>query len=152
MGFDTWGSTRPPRPPKPTTDAAVVADLAKRQRADDRRLPGASNAGRAQDFGSYAVDSTYITNDPATSWTIPTSHARYAVVASVQIAAASGDTYDGDLYDGVRTSSGQATGRVSGDTGFTCHLLTTGGSTVSMTVEGPDDVSAVVLFSCYPTT
>lgn len=154
MGFDTWGPDRKPRPPKPSTANTVTADLAKRQRADDRRIPGAGTNSRAKDFGTFAVDSTLVLDGSgygSSTWTLPTAHKRYAVVASAQILANDGDECYGDLGDGVRTQSAYAIGRSGGtETGFTCHMVTTGGNTVTLNVISTASAAVTVQFSCYP--
>ena len=154
MGWDDWGSVRKPRPPKPKTAGDVTADLAKRQRADDRRLPGAGTNSRAKDFGTFAFDSTLVLDGSgygSSSWTLPTSHARYGVVASIGIGANDGDECYGDLGDGTNNQPGYAIGRSGGTfAGFTCHLISTGGATVTLDVNATAAANTYVQFSCYP--
>ena len=157
MGFDTWGPDRKPRPPKPSTANTVTADLAKRQRADDRRIPGAGTNSRAKDFGTYAIDSTLVLDGSGygeSTWTLPTSHARYGLVASALIGAADGDECFGDLSDGGSGSSsaaGYAIGRSGGsEAGFTCHIITTGGAGVVFGIISTPAANVTVQFSCYP--
>jgi len=157
MGFDTWGPDRKPRPPKPSTANTVTADLAKRQRADDRRIPGARTNSRAQDFGTFAVESTLVLDGSgygSSTWTLPTAHKRYGVVASALIGAADGDECFGDLTDsgsGSSSAAAYAIGRSGGsDTGFTCHIISPGGVTVTFAIISTPDAAVTIQFSCYP--
>lgn len=155
MGFDDWGPTRKPRPVKPKSPEQTTADLDRRQRADDRRMPGAGTNSRAKDFGTFAIDSALVLDGSgygSSTWTLPTSHARYGVVASAEIGAADGDECFGDLSNGETTGAhGYAVGRSGGSaTGFTCHLITTGGDTVTFALIATPAADVVVQFSCYP--
>lgn len=42
MGFDGYGPSQVPRPPKGTTQEGFLADIARRQRIDDRRMDDAA--------------------------------------------------------------------------------------------------------------
>lgn len=154
MGFDEFGSVRKPKPPKRPSTEGTLGDLEKRQRADDRRMVGAGASSRAKDFGTYGIDATLVLDGSgygSSSWTLPTSHARYGLVASAQIGADDGDECFGDLGDGVRTQSAYAVGRSGGsETGFTCHIITTGGATVTFGIISTPAAAVTVQFSCYP--
>lgn len=157
MGFDDWGPTRKPRPVKPKSPEQTTADLDRRQRADDRRMPGAGTNSRAKDFGTFAIDSTLVLDGSgygSSTWTLPTSHARYGLIASALIAADDGDECFGDLSDGgsgSSTAAAYAVGRSGGsETGFTCHIVTTRGATVTFGIISTPAAAVTVQFSCYP--
>lgn len=159
MGFDTWGPDRRPRPPKPSTANTVTADLAKRQRADDRRIPGAGTNSRAQDFGTFAIDSTLVLDGSgygSSTWTLPTAHKRYAWHAQVNVDVDAGT--DADLWvqlaDGGIPAMGYGKQPPSGlaYVGAGGTLITAGGTGVGVYIDCPlaAGASATVQFSCYP--
>jgi len=154
MGFDDWGPSRKPRPVKPKSPEQTTADLDRRQRADDRRMPGAGTNSRAKDFGTFAFDSALVLDGSgygSSTWALPSSHARYGLVVSGQILADDGDECFADLSDGARLQSGYAVGRSGGsECGITCHLVTTRGATATFAVFGTPAAAVTVQFSCYP--